>query len=59
MGAEEYVVEGLDNGGVVIVHAPCDGLAGEGGCFCCEDNSVTLADLINASELHSCEEDPT
>ncbi|MFJ4093468.1 hypothetical protein ACIPYS_17980 [Kitasatospora sp. NPDC089913] len=58
MGAEEYVVEGLENGGVVLVHEPCDGLAGEGGCDCCNGNAVTLADLINASEQHSCEEEP-
>ncbi|MGW3232445.1 hypothetical protein [Kitasatospora sp. NPDC001095] len=58
MGADEYLVEGLDNGGVVLTHALCAGLAAAGGCYCCDDNTVTLAQLVVASELHSCEEEP-
>jgi hypothetical protein len=54
---DEIQVIGWENGGVSVVCKHCDFELGGGGCDCCSDNEVTLADLLRAAEvLHECKE---
>jgi hypothetical protein len=54
---DEIQVIGWESGGVSVVCKHCDFELGGGGCDCCSDNEVTLADLVRAAEvLHECEE---
>jgi hypothetical protein len=54
---DEIQVIGWENGGVSVVCKHCDFELGGGGCDCCSDNEVTLADLLRAAEVeHDCEE---
>jgi len=50
------LIYGWENGGVEIVCLPCGNEIGGGGCACCDGNQVTLADLIQASQGHTCKE---
>lgn len=49
-------VIGWDNGGVEIDCLDCGEEIAAGGCSCCEDNSVTLLDLVSAARDHVCKE---
>ncbi|MEU5382651.1 hypothetical protein [Kitasatospora cineracea] len=51
---ETYTVEGLEQGGLDLIHQPCQALVAGGGCTCCEGQAVTLAQLLNAAEAHLC-----
>jgi hypothetical protein len=54
---DEIQVIGWENGGVSVVCKHCDFELGGGGCDCCSDNEVTLADLLMTAEvLHECKE---
>ncbi|MFI6684940.1 hypothetical protein [Streptomyces sp. NPDC050485] len=53
MNPRIFTVEGQENGGVLLFKDGRDDPIAEGGCICCADNDVTLADLIRAAEIHS------
>lgn len=53
---EEIHVIPLENGGISVVCEHCQYVLGAGGCICCDENTVTLADLLEAAETsHVCE----
>lgn len=52
---ESVQVIGLENGGVALECLDCDSEFAQGGCDCCTDNTVTLKQLIDASEYHVCD----
>lgn len=57
LAPDEIVVIGWDNGGVSAVCKHCEFQLGGGGCDCCTDNNVTLADLLLTAEVeHECDE---
>lgn len=56
---DEYEVIGWDNGGVELIHTPCDTTVASGGCDCCKNNNVTLRQLTDATTTHTCEETNT
>lgn len=52
------LVAGWENGGVELCCLLCNEIFAGGGCDCCEENEVTLADLLQASQDHICKEPP-
>lgn len=50
------LVYGWDNGGVEISCLLCGEDIAAGGCACCEENQVSLADLVQAARDHVCKE---
>ncbi|WP_333745406.1 hypothetical protein [Streptomyces sp. IBSBF 2950] len=52
----QVFVTGWDNGGVEISCLLCGECIAAGGCECCEENQVTLADLVQAARDHICKE---
>lgn len=54
---DEILVIGWDNGGVSVECKNCGFELACGGCDCCPNNNVTLADLLMTAEVeHECGE---
>jgi hypothetical protein len=54
-GLTKFLIEGLDNGGIDVSCALCEGFVASGGCTCCGDNQVTAQDILAACHAHRCE----
>ena len=50
-----FLIAGLDNGGIDVSCRLCEGFVASGGCTCCDDNEVTVEDALAACRAHRCE----
>ncbi|MFJ8699430.1 hypothetical protein [Streptomyces ardesiacus] len=47
---------GVENGGIELFCRLCEETFAYGGCECCDDNEVTVSDLVQATRDHICKE---